>query len=622
MSNRFCSVILTLGVLALFVSNSGAQALPDRIKTIQSNLDNARATYDGLPDDAKKNIAPDNRLSQLSKAMGKMATGLTKGVNPGWQPSNVGDDGQADDNGLIQVNNPARDLRFSPFIGYTQTDASTARCGQSVVVAFNDSGSILETVLSGSGGLTTFPNAPPGNGGVSTTGYATSHNGGETFKDRGAVNPGPDTSTFLMGRPSVACSDASNFYMVQEARFKSNLGYLQPVQAIALSRSGDGGVTWSDPIPVAIGNVSNPGFDLFSDPRVAVDPSNPQRILISYVHISALSDCSVFSFALSSLSTVEVVVSNDGGKTFGPVPVDIDRLCFLDTFQQHAGARMAMASDGTAYVAWETNNFLLCQIVCAIFRDSIHVGSFAPTAGRGLPAVTVDQLTPQQGALIAEPFFGIGVQEGVQIRLDFVLQGGFTNPRGFDLAVDHSGGPRDGTVYVAWDDGRNGANAAPEFEDDLFIFDAALTAGAYTFNDIMISSSSDGGQTFTPTRQLNSDLQPLKSRGHDHFRPVLAVDKNGRVAACWYDRRNDPQNYQFERFCAQSKNGGAKWTEFDIPGSLSTPSTQQDWLILRSEMGHNDDLTTDFNGHDAEFLGGFQVTTSGMNPDIKLVRFP
>jgi hypothetical protein len=604
---RFSSLVLTLGVLAFFVPRAHAQDVPDRIKTIQTNLANDKAAYDQLPDSVKKQVRPDHRTLQLSNAVSKMARSLGKGINPSWQPSLGWDEGNADENGLVQVNNPARDLRFSPFIGYTQTDASTARCGERVVVAFNDSGSILETLLSGSGGVSTFPNAPPGTGGISATGYATSHNGGASFNDRGAVPPGPDVNTMLMGRPSVACSDSSNFYMVQEARFVSPAGYLQPRHGIALSRSVDGGNTWSDPVAVAAPSVTD-GLQLgndFQDPRVAVDPSNHQRILISYVHVS-LGECSVFLGGfLSAMYTVEVIISSDGGQTFSS-PVEIDNSCVIDTNEVDVGARMAVASDGTAYVAWESS-------FGGLFPDSIRVASFAPT-GRALPSVVVDGVFSFPGAMMFEPMFGFGILVGGVTQPAPALQGGFANTRGFDLAVDHSGGPKDGTVYVVWDDGRNGAFAAPELEDT-----DSLT---YSFTDVFFSRSSDGGQTFTTPQQLNSDVQPRVARGHDHFRPVLAVDSHGEVAACWYDRRNDPQNYQFERFCSESRNAGASWKEFSIPGSLSNPSTQQDWLIGRTEMGRNDDLTTDFLRHDDGFLGGILWTgSSGMNPDIKFVKF-
>jgi hypothetical protein len=54
---------------------------------------------------------------------------------------------------------------------------------------------------------------------------------------------------------------------------------------------------------------------------------------------------------------------------------------------------------------------------------------------------------------------------------------------------------------------------------------------------------------------------------------------------------------------------------------LATPSRGQDILLLQDDMGQNDNLTTDFTGSAPGFIGGVQWMSSGMNPDVKLVRF-
>jgi hypothetical protein len=544
----------------------------------------------------KSTLHSQRRLAHFADSVNRMAPGLAKmtqgkGEGANWQPSAGWDEGEADENGLVRVNNPARDLRFSPFAGYTQNQSAAARCGDSVVVAFNDSGSVLETLLTGTGGVSFVGETATGTGGVSFSGVASSRNGGESFKDRGAVPPGPDVDTFLVGRPSVACSDPDNFYIVQDAGVSSSAGHFNPLQAITLSRSTDGGATWGDPVTL----IASPFFntEFFDDSWVAVDPSNHKRVYVSYRHIFGSLDCGL-------VTTVEVLSSNDGGQTFGSTPQVVDTQCFAQTFSIDIGTRMAVSSKGTVYVAWEND-----ALFTALVQQAIQVGSFTP-GGPSTTPVTVDAVT-QGGLFIFNPPFGFKFFDST------ALQGAFENLRGFDMAVDHSGGSTDGTVYVAWDDGRNGLGLAPEFEDDF--------TGFYSFTDIFYSTSADGGQTFTPTRQLNSDSQPLDSRGHDHFRPTLAVDGKGKVAACWYDRRNDAENYQFERFCAESTDTGATWVEFPVQGSLSTPSRGQDLILPQNDMGQNDNLTTDFNGHAPGFLGGIQWMSSGMNPDVKLVRF-
>jgi hypothetical protein len=215
------------------------------------------------------------------------------------------------------------------------------------------------------------------------------------------------------------------------------------------------------------------------------------------------------------------------------------------------------------------------------------------------------------------------------------LQGQFRNLSGLDLAVDHSGGRNDGTVYVTWDDARNksvpdlvgftleGNGPSPVIL--LPFTPLILTAGNYAYPDVLVSSSRDGVH-FDPATQVNSDRQPKFGGGHDHFQPAIATDSTGQVAICWYDRRNDPKNFNIERFCAESKNGGKEWGNFRVPISPFAPIHRLDFglfpfFINPAYMGDYDGLTSDFTSKNKGFIGAFQWMSSGMNPDVKSYRF-
>ena len=106
--------------------------------------------------------------------------------------------------GPIPVSNPDVDFVFSVLAGFTQSETSTAWCGNGVVVGFNDSGSFFESLLSGAGG-------------ISFSGAGASTDGGNSFQDIGFINPGPNVFSFLAGDPVVNCANASTFYYSQTA---------------------------------------------------------------------------------------------------------------------------------------------------------------------------------------------------------------------------------------------------------------------------------------------------------------------------------------------------------------------------------------------------------------------
>src|SRR5215470_10162077 len=107
---RFRSLVCALGLLAFLATVSGAQNNADRISRIQASLNNAKQTYDQLPDQVKKTARAQRRLAHLADAVNRMAGHLGK-VTPGQQWSNDRTliDAQ-DKNSLVKENNPARDF--------------------------------------------------------------------------------------------------------------------------------------------------------------------------------------------------------------------------------------------------------------------------------------------------------------------------------------------------------------------------------------------------------------------------------------------------------------------------------------------------------------------------------
>jgi hypothetical protein len=312
-------------------------------------------------------------------------------------------------------------------------------------------------------------------------------------------------------------------------------------------------------------------------------------------------------------TAIEVVVTNDGGQTFSN-PIIIDEVCGNSSFVQ--ASHVAVNSHGAPYIAWERFN-----------PDGTLDLKITHLQPNNVPAPTV---RVDQRVLGGDVFIVLRTQNCCE---ETDLQGEFRDLVALDLAVDHSGGPNDGTVYVTWDDGRNKSVpdllgvvdlgiGVPPGEGQLLVpgfTPLILTAGNYLYTDVLVSSSKDGVH-FGPTIQVNSDRQPKFGGGHDHFQPAVAVDPTGRVAICWYDRRNDPQNLNIERFCAESKTG-REWSNFRVPIAPFTPFNHLDLEIAPNYMGDYDGLTSDFTGKTKGFIGAFEWMSSGMNPDVKAFSF-
>jgi hypothetical protein len=96
-------------------------------------------------------------------------------------------------------------------------------------------------------------------------------------------------------------------------------------------------------------------------------------------------------------------------------------------------------------------------------------------------------------------------------------------------AVDNSGGPNDGTVYVVW-------HSASAGDPDIFL-----------------AKSSNGGTTWSSPIRVNDD--PV-GNGRDQFMPWVSVDEKGTVVVKFFDRRADPSNLRQHTYVAYSNDAG------------------------------------------------------------------
>ena len=324
--------VLVLGVVSFLAGTAAAQETPraKRLATLKANLASVRTFDEGLSESDRRIFSSGaqnlftlaRRVVDLEGRFGE--EGPKESALRAVQPEEVFGLGASG----TQVSNPATDFVLSQTAGFTQSETSTAWCGNIVVVGYNDSGSLFETLVFGVGGL-------------SFNGVARSIDRGRTFTDLLFLDPGPPTN-FLGGDPVVACTGPTTFYY-------SSLLSQPAASGISVSKSSNGGLTYG--LPVAAALKAAPAHFLDKS-WMAVDPTNANRLFVTYTDF----DNSGTSAGCPGVGRVaiEIVRSVDGGATWG-APQVIDEVCRSAalSFPFVQGSQVAVGPDGEVYVVWE-----------------------------------------------------------------------------------------------------------------------------------------------------------------------------------------------------------------------------------------------------------------------------
>jgi len=469
----------------------------------------------------------------------------------------------------IRVSNPALDFLNSATTGFTQSESSSAWCGNTIVAGYNDSGAFLRTAGVNFLGAWSFSSA------------SYSHDGGKTFVDVGFLNPGPtapgaSSPNFIAGDPVIACTSPSQFYYASIFASGQDSGG-NFFNGVAINTSGDGGQTWSAPVAAVAKDFSH----AIDKPWLAADPTNAKRLYVTYTDFD-FSFPTTGTCANDSRLAVELVASTDGGNTWG-APVVIDEECGA-SFNGVTGSNVLVGPDGKVYVGFE--------FYPVTPNNEIHIRTSADHGQTfGAPVVVTNAVVPNGDA-------GLGH-----------LQGGFRNNEFPQLAIDRTSKASRGTLYVAWSDGRNNQ-----------VVDISTFTGTYAYPDILVAKSTDSGQTFSSPATVSPTPSDFAGAGRDQFFPGIAVDKDGEVGVCYYDRRDQPDNSVIDRYCSVSRNQGASWDEQRVSFSEWLPLHSADGLINPTYIGDYDAITGDFLLGSDGFFGTFEIQTNG-NPDVFAKKF-
>jgi hypothetical protein len=442
----------------------------------------------------------------------------------------------------------AEDL-LTRFSGMTQSEVSADWCGDNAVLGFNDSGSFVATL---------FLNASP-SGSFSFNGFSRSRDRGGSYTDLGALvaDPIPAGIMFrdLLGDPVIACTSSSNFYYASLA-IDSGPDFSFINSGISVSPSTTGGASFGS----AVMAVSKDGFSHFLDkPWMTASPGPTSAASDDVVHVTYTDfDFSGFGDPTAacpdaSRTAIEHVRSIDGGQTWSP-PTVLEENCGEVGFAQ--GSQVEAGAGDVVYVAWEHYDAFEGGRDIQIARSSDGGATFGP-------AQLVSSVTPVGDSFAVQGLF----------RAFLDLQG---------LAVD----PNSGAVYISWHDGRNRSKVDP--------FGFCGGTPTYCFGDILLSKSTDQGESWSAPVRVNDDNPTL---GVDQLFPALDVDRAGNVWVAYYDRRRDTRNLLIDTFLAKSSNGGGTWTNSRLTNqNFAAITGWQDVVVNPIYMGDYNALTVDSTG--------------------------
>ena len=375
-----------------------------------------------------------------------------------------------------------------------------------------------------------------------------------------ADGPGPRPAAFVPFAPNVRVNTVNLGYdyeveptMVIDSAGKIYVGWKEaPTPAgggerVGFAYSADRGDTFSTNILMPV-----PVLSYQSDPWLTV--TRDDRVYFTRIEYASTSQPGGIS-----------VTNTTDGVTWGTTYYRSDAPNFAD--------KESAAHDAAGNLYWVWNSDSSRQVL-AFSRSNDGGASWTPNVivsdGPGTLGGIV-QVHPNGTVLAAwwqysrsdilfDRSFDGGLTWGPDIRVNDI-PGSAESPLPSDPPVLPSMAVApNGTIYVAWEDYRNGRPGGTPNGD----------------MDIMASHSSDGGTTWSPAVRVNDDATTARQ-----WMPDLAIDRLGGVHAAWEDDRTGNHNIYY----ANSTDGGTTFgpnvrvTTAETPVSYTRPG---DYLAIES----------------------------------------
>jgi len=399
------------------------------------------------------------------------------------------------------------------------------------------------------------------------------------------------------------------------------------------ARSIDGGATWVYPDPSkTIANGAKPalGPAACCDPTLSWDTFG--NLFIAYID--------------SGLTTIEVLLSQDGGQTFTNItPASFGPSCVQCPDQPTivADSTTAVGAPVAVWIVWHRNAPTGPIVASGAAVTGLGVvGAFS--APQDVPGTT----NCSYGDVAISPT-GVVVQTcqnpsnnatgGGTIFVNTKADGLGPNP--FAAAVTattanvsafysipaQSSRTIDAEAGLAYDRNNNPMSPAtplgpsPHFGRLYLVYTDATAAGSADTNIMLRFSDDNGGTWSNPPIRVNDD-----ATARSQFFPKIASNRlSGNIVVCWYDARNSATNAAMQVFCSIATPTGASPTFMangQISDGASTSSAGPNqfgdysglayfqglahlaWPDTSNSTGDNPDGTTTFDIYSDRVSGG------------------